>query len=271
MNRCAVELLNVRRTGLVAVIGVVIVVGHLGLSAGSARASLDLIKGRPDLTSSVVFVNYDYDPSTETGTFTADGTPAAIVLTSGGSSVPVTGGAFHVEVKFDKNGIPIGGVNDVLDIDGTVGSTYSGDLLDGTLSEFGSYNGASPAGDRFEFVFDVTGGGLSGAYGPKAGVILVPGTWSTFNGKFDEDFHNKLNGLMTFGDGTADTFVPIPEPGSMLIWLLAITFCVGLPLCRSRMTRRRAQSGFRQPLPHRVANCRAESDRCSRSDSVGPA
>jgi len=183
-------------------------------------APLFLTQQPPDLTSAFINVNYNAG----TGMFTANGFPTGLSLPPG---YAVTPGALSLNMAVNQaTGNLISGT---LSITGTVpgAGLLSGTLLTGNISDFGFANGG---GEIFEFLVDVTGGDLAGAFGSQAGMILDAND-SGFNGSFQGNFGN------TQYQGVSDTFAqPIPEPASVLVWLCVLVVGGwGLVLMRNKL------------------------------------
>jgi hypothetical protein len=194
--------------------------------AAPARAellNLELVDS-PDITSAFIDVMYDAGSDQ----FTASG--FAMTFDDGvAPPADISSGAFTITATITDGGMLSGGS---LSIQGGV-SGFGPTLLTGDLVGFGFFDGG---GDLFEFLFTVTGGDLAtpafyGDPGTVAGLI-INANGSSFTGSFGQSFDNN-GGMPGFGLGSSNT-APIPEPGAMLLLLIA-----GGLLAR----RRRAHSG----------------------------
>lgn len=103
---------------------------------------------------------------------------------------------------------------------GTLSLSGNYDSPGGPAVSLGSVNltgfGYDPSTGIFSFLFDGTAGTLPG-FGSVIGMNLA-GNFPVSNpGGFGSDFNNlgQIGGL-----GTADVFVPVPEPSSMIVWSL---------------------------------------------------
>lgn len=221
-------------------LGIVVLAGSLSLVAfGQVRAGLlGLKKTPPDIFSPGVLVDYDAD----TDLFKARGGAAELLL--GNATHDIYNGLFLLEVNIDASGMPTGGPG--LSIEGripTLGINSVTTLLSGEIGLFGFSDPPVTGGGLFEFTFDVTGGALQSDYvGSLAQIIVDPGTDSTFNGTFADDFTNESPcspiGGVRFASGTADTFAA-PEPSSVAIWLAAL---FGISAARVVRRRRKPRS-----------------------------
>lgn len=170
-------------------------------------APLYLVQQSPDITSAFITVNYDAG----SGMFTANGFPTGLALPPGYN---VTPGAFSLNMQVAQaTGQLISGA---VSITGTVPDLglMSGTLLTGNINNFGFPSGG---GEIFEFLVDVTGGDLAGAFGSQAGIILDAHD-TGFGGSFQQSFGN------TPFQGVSDTFASpvVPEPASVLVWLCVL-------------------------------------------------
>ena len=204
---------------------VALLAGSLSLAAAfnQARAGLlGLEKVPPDIFSPFVLVDYDAD----TDLFKAVGGAAELLLAN--ATHDIYDGVFLLEVNIDGSGKPTGGPG--LEIRGripTLGINSVTTLVAGEIDRFGFTDPPVAGGGLFEFTFDLTGGALASHYvGSLAQIIVDPGTDSTFNGTFTNDFTNESPwspiGGVRFASGTADTFAA-PEPSSVVIWLAALS------------------------------------------------
>jgi hypothetical protein len=98
---------------------------------------------------------------------------------------------------------------------GTVGPPVNAGspLLVGTATAFGFQD--PPGGETCDFLFNVTGGSLAGAFGSSVYVRLSTGPYAVpFTGTFGSDFSN-------YGLGVSDTYpafgVVPPEPATLAL------------------------------------------------------
>jgi len=169
----------------------------------------------PDVFSGFIDVTYD----AATDRFIADG--FALTFDDDGVGTPenISSGGFNITATINEFGKATGGT---LTIEGDV-LGVGPSLLTADLADFGFQD--PPGGDLFDFLFSTTGGSLADAYfggiGAPVGVIL-DANCSTFNGFFDRDFDNLINGIPGTGFGLSDTGVPVPEPASTILGLLGL-------------------------------------------------
>ena len=199
----------------------VILLGSLiCLPAHAALLGLDSsLSPLPDLFSSSLQISYDattngFNVTGFTGQYD-DGTGPYNV--TDGTGPFGDAGTFNLYAEVDNSGNLVGGTvvikGEVVDL-----SISYGVLLQGTLTEFGYQDGGVGNADQFEFLFDVTGGSLMGAYGPVAGTIINTSENTPFSGSFASNFDTS-----GFSEETAADSRPlVPEPST---WLL-VTFSV---------------------------------------------
>jgi hypothetical protein len=175
-------------------------------TALTGRVSADLIqptpaRAYPDVAADINgVVNYTYNSTSQTGTFNVTNTP---YLLAGGPNATdeftITPDSLGVRqqilnIKLDKNGGLVSDAGNTYQLWGTVqagGQTYSGLLLQGTPTAFGSqYRG--PTGSQGSFIADaninITGGALKSAFGPDAYMSIQPELQITFAGSFAQSF-----------------------------------------------------------------------------------
>ena len=201
------------------------------------RASADLIRPNaprayPDVAAIAINgnIHYAYDSATQTGEFQVANVPYQI---AGG---PTPADEFNVnpdasgvraqvfKVALDANGhILANDPGNVYEMYGTItanGHTYSGLLLKGTPTNFGSLN-VNQGGLHASF-FDadlkITGGQLAANFGPDAYIRLMPELDNAFDGSFNKNF--------TVGKTSSNTRAyhapypfPIPEPATLALLL----------------------------------------------------
>ena len=174
-------------------------------------------------------VAYTYDALADEGTFTADATPLAIVLTTtSGVDIVLPPRDFNLSFRVDGSGNVLGGVaGDDLVVEGTISVDTNGDtvddlflsgvLLTGEISQFG-YLDTGTTTDQYDFRFTPTGGGLvtEGYFDNRdIGIRMV-----SANSSFVGDFTQNFNGLSQGQLGSIDQLVTA-EPSSIsgLVWL----------------------------------------------------
>lgn len=196
------------------VLGVLALMALLAFSRSASATPLNLaLKPEPDIFSAFLDVAY----TSASGAFVANG--YAVNLTSGGATIPISGGSFFLEATIDAAGILSGGS---LTIAGTLAG-YASPLITGDIALFGFDDTPGNEPDPFEFLIDTTGGDLAGLFGPTFGVIL------TLNSPLLTDPAGGTNpaGGTVFGNDFASTsyagvadIAPIPEPSSSVLALV---------------------------------------------------
>jgi len=207
------------------------------LGAGGSQASAALIRNPatrsfPDISANINgVVNYTYNASAGTGTFSVTNTP---YLIAGGPTadqefavVPNTSDGVRKQlltVSLDKSGNLVPGAGNIYELFGTVtagGKTFSGLLLQGTPTAFGSLDlGAAAQGmSVFDTEIKVTGGALAPFFGTEAYLRITPELESTFAGKFDQNFSALKATSNTRAYSSPQPF-PVPEPTTLLVVLL---------------------------------------------------
>ena len=214
------------------------------LSAAAPRASADAIhtpgtlvrnpaeRAFPDISANINgVVNYVYDPTTQTGNFHVTNTP---YLIAGG---PTSDQEFAVapnasdgirqqilNVTLDSKGNLVSGGVNTYSLYGTInagGQTFSGLLLQGTPTSFGSLDlGPQAQGmSVFDLEMKVTGGELAKYFGADAYMRITPELDSTFQGHFDQNFSAIKATSNTRAYHSPQPF-PIPEPTTTVVLLL---------------------------------------------------
>lgn len=210
----------------------------LSLAAFSPAASADLLRPKdtrefPDLTA---FANgyqtYSYDSASRTGTFQLANVP--FLLTQGKN----TDGSFN-ETNIGKtdDGIQTQKITAVLDANGKLvdsplntfqvygkvvldGQTYSGLLLQGTPTAFGSQTlkPTVDGEDLFDMNLQITGGSMADLYGKNAYMRITAEANSTFNGVFTTAFASEkvLTNVHTVSSVLPQ---PAPEPATLYVLL----------------------------------------------------
>ena len=217
--------------------------------AGTASAALikpDAGRAYPDIAADINgVVNYSYNDSTGTGNFHVTNTP---YLIAGGATSATEFGVTPnadgirqqiINLNTDNTGKLLDGPSNTYALYGTIvadGETFSGLLLSGTPTSFGSQDldGAGIAGsDVFDLNVNLTGGALLPYFGNEAYIRLTPELDSTFRGRFDENFSAAKATSNTRSYNAPQPF-PVPEPTTILVVLVG---GIGL-VHRHRRTRR---------------------------------
>jgi hypothetical protein len=223
---------RMHRLGLKAALTLMIFAG-LATSSPAALLRPDDAREYPDITA---FANgyqtYTYNQATQTGVFTLSNVP--FLLTSGQntdgsfnqSNVTATANNIQSETitaVLDANGNLVASPLNSFQIYGTVvvaGQTYTGLLLSGTPTAFGSQTLKPAVGneDLFDLALKITGGSLQSLYGPDAYVRVTSEANSTFDGVFTTDFSSEkvLTNTHTI---TSTLPVPAPEPTALVVLL----------------------------------------------------
>ncbi len=203
-------------------------------------ASADLLRPKdtqeyPELTA---FANgyqtYTYDSGSKTGVFQLSNVP--FLLTQGKNS---DGSFTETSVGKTADGIQSQTIKAVLDSNGNLvdsplntfqvygkvvlgGQTYSGLLLQGTPTAFGSQT-LKPTvvgTDLFDMNLQITGGAMADLYGKNAYMRVTAEANSTFNGVFTTDFSSEkiLTNVHTISSLLPQ---PAPEPATLYVLLAA--------------------------------------------------
>lgn len=219
-------------------ITVILGIVAFAFSLATSRASASLLKpeaGRafPDIAANINgSVTYTYDAATETGLFEMRNTP---YLMAAGSTQnleylvqPVLGEGVRFQelrLTLDKNGKLVANSGNFYELHGTVvadGQTYTGLLLKGTPSAFGSQDLGSvgiQGSDVFDVELDITGGALASFFGPESYMRITPELQSTFKGRFTENFSGVKTTTNTRSYSAPHPF-PIPEPTTLALLVL---------------------------------------------------
>ena len=201
-------------------------------------ASADLLRPKdtrdfPDLTA---FANgyqtYSYDPGSKTGLFQLANVP--FLLTQGKN----TDGSFsETNLSKSDDGIQAQKVTAVLDANGHLvdsplntfqvygkvvldGQTYSGLLLQGTPTAFGSQTlkPTVDGEDLFDMKLQITGGSMADLYGKNAYMRVTAEANSTFDGVFTSAFSSEK--VMTNVHSISSLLPqPAPEPATLYVLL----------------------------------------------------
>ena len=143
------------------------------------------------------------------------GIPIDITMDDVGTVYSITGATdYSISMVLPESGIPTSGSLNIMGIVSELGAT-SGTLLTGDIAQFGYTDPpGGTGGERFEFIFDVTGGDLASYYGGtdsgQIGVILHYDN-TDFYGHFNNNFSSWCGAC-------SDTFT-IPEPSSAIVLL----------------------------------------------------
>jgi hypothetical protein len=221
---------------------------HLGLIAGStllihalvgSTASAALLRPNdtreyPDVTAFANgYQSYTYNPQTQTGVFQLSNVP--FLLTSGttanGGFVESNIGATTDNLQsqtltavLDQNGNLVSSPLNSFQVYGTVvigGQTYTGLLLSGTPTAFGSQTLKPLVNneDLFDLTLKITGGTLASLYGPEAYVRVTSEANSTFDGIFTTDFSSEKVLTNTHPVSSLNAPSPVPEPAALFVLL----------------------------------------------------
>jgi hypothetical protein len=165
----------------------------------------------PDIVSRFIDVTFDESSDAFLASGFAldydDGTPP---------NDSIIGGSFLITASIDDSGAATGGM---LDIGGTIG-LLGPSLLTGSLVDFG-FDDAG--GMLLQFVFEVSGGDLAGAYGGIGALVAVnldvdsdgyPAGWT-------KSWDNN-DGVPGAGGGVSDTAPLIPAPPAAALLALAV-------------------------------------------------
>jgi hypothetical protein len=224
---------RMHRLGLQAGLTALIFAGF-ATSAPAALLRPNDTREYPDISA---FANgyqtYTYNPATQTGVFQLSNVPFLLTngqTASGGfleSTVTATADNMQsqkITAVLDSNGNLVASPLNSFQIYGTVvvgGTTYTGLLLTGTPTAFGSQS-LKPLGvmneDLFDMSLKITGGSLSSLYGPDAYVRVTSEANSTFNGVFTTDFSSEkvLTNTHTIANLVPS---PAPEPTALVVLL----------------------------------------------------
>jgi hypothetical protein len=185
----------------------------LGVSGPAQAALLNLIPETPDIASSFLDISYN----AATNILEAQGFASSLDDGVGGGGA-IVGGTFNLNAEIDAGGNLLGGI---IIIGGTVGAANSGTLLTGNLTDIG-FSEVVGVSDPLEFLFEVTGGDLAGAYGGTGGTILTGTDFAGWLGNF-------ANAPFS---GASDTFAvspsPVPVPATVWLFGTALIGFVGM-------------------------------------------
>jgi hypothetical protein len=203
--------------------GAAVAVAALAWSGTAAAAPVLLTMGKPDITS--LFLTVDYNGA---GTFTVSGTPwtyapdtnPAHLIDMGPTPSSLQDFVINMTIN-PATGVPTGGT---LDIEGDIPGVADGDLLTGTISEFGFPTLSGKP--NFEFVFTNLGGLLAPAFGGSAGHanIIVSQTDVSFSGSFGAIAYHDDTGMSAQSD-TAASPTSVPAPAAVWAGLALLGGC----------------------------------------------
>ncbi len=188
----------------------------------------------PDLSSGYVSGTLHYIAPTGTATsglLTVSNTPYALALgTTAATQFDVTGTRSQsIVAQINSDGSLNNASQNSYDLFGTVtvnGQTYSGELLKGTPTAFGSLNTAAAGNgglagtSMFDMDVKITGGLLQSLFGTDTYIRLAAERWSTFNGNFAQDFSGGkvTSNIRGFNPPSP---APVPEPTTLVVLIAA--------------------------------------------------
>lgn len=209
-------------------------------AATGPAASADLLRPKddrqfPDLTA---FANgyqtYTYDASTGRGVFQLSNVPFLLTQGKNGdgtfdeANVGKTDAGIQsqtVTAVLDSQGHLVDSPLNTFQVYGKVvlgGQTYSGLLLQGTPTAFGSQTlkPAVDGEDLFDMNLQITGGAMADLYGKNAYMRVTAEANSTFNGVFTSAFSSEK--VLTNAHSIASLLPqPAPEPATLYVLLAA--------------------------------------------------
>jgi hypothetical protein len=206
------------------------------VSAASAPAALirpNDTREYPDITA---FANgyqtYTYNPASQTGVFQLSNVPFWITqgqaadgtfVESGVSPTDANQKIQTVTAVLDSQGHLVDSPLNNFQMYGKVvvdGQTYTGLLLQGTPTAFGSLSLKPGTGneDIYDLTLKITGGSLASLYGQDAYVRVTSEANSTFTGVFNSDFSSEK--VLTNTHPLSSTLPnPAPEPTALVVFL----------------------------------------------------
>ncbi len=187
----------------------------------------------PDLSSGYVSGTINY--TANTGQLMVSNTPYALALGPTATS--------QYDVSATSSGLRSQTIVAQINSDGTLntagtnqyelfgkvtvnGVTYSGELLQGQITGFGSLNTAAAGNggvagtSMFDFDVKVTGGLLASQFGTDTYIRLTAERWSTFNGSFTTDFSGGKVSSNIRGFEPPQP-APVPEPTTLVVLIAA--------------------------------------------------
>ncbi len=179
------------------------------------------------------YQSYAYNAQTQTGVFKLANVP--FLLTSGTtpsggfveSNINATANNIQSETLtavLDKNGNLMSSPLNSFQVYGTVnigGQTYTGLLLSGTPTAFGSQTLKPMVNneDLFDLTLKITGGTLASLYGSDAYIRVTSEANSTFDGVFTSDFSSEKVLTNTHPVALLNSPSPVPEPAALFVLL----------------------------------------------------
>jgi hypothetical protein len=215
--------------------------------AGASLLNPNAGRAYPDIAADINgVVTYSYDSSSQTGLFHVSNTPYLI------ATGPTSSEEFdinpnsntgvrsqQISITLDKSGNLMPSTQNMYALYGTVnvnGQTFSGTLLQGTPTAFGSQT-LTASGITASSVFDVnlaiTGGVLAPYFGSTAYMRISPELASTFTGAFDTNF-SALKATSNTRSYNSPLPFAVPEPST---WIVVTMGLGGLAL-RGRSRRK---------------------------------
>ncbi|VAX24266.1 hypothetical protein MNBD_NITROSPINAE01-1097 [hydrothermal vent metagenome] len=177
------------------------------IGAGQASAALiPMTLQAPDIYSDSPGA-YSYNATTNNLLSTATSVDVTFDFSS---FISVTGGAYNASFYVDNTGNLMSGKTNTVEINGAFthdAVAYSGLLISGNITNFGWVSSGNTL--TFNFLFDVTGGALSGFYTNNTGGNVSVAENSSF-ASWDAD-HANLSGRVK-----TDT-APVPEPATLIL------------------------------------------------------
>ncbi|WP_435006359.1 hypothetical protein P12x_003944 [Tundrisphaera lichenicola] len=187
----------------------------------------------PDITAFANgFQTYSYNPASNSGVFQLSNVPFWITQgkaadgTFDESGVAPTDDNMKIQTVtavLDSNGNLIDSPLNNFQLFGKVvvgGQTYSGLLLSGTPTGFGSLSlkpGTSNE-DIYDMTLKITGGSMASLYGQDAYIRVTTEANSSFNGVFNSDFSSEKV-LTNVHPISSIIPSPIPEPTALVVFL----------------------------------------------------
>jgi hypothetical protein len=187
----------------------------------------------PDLSSGYVSGTVHYTAGT--GQLMVQNTPYAIAFgptASASADISATANGLRsqtIVASLNSDGtLNTAGTNQY-DLFGTVtlnGKTYSGELLQGTPTAFGSLNTAAAGNGgiagtaMYDMDIKITGGLLQSLFGTDTYIRLAAERWSTFNGSFSQDFSGGKVSSNIRGFNPPSP-APVPEPTTLVVLIAA--------------------------------------------------
>ena len=188
----------------------------------------------PDLSGGYVSGTQHYTAST--GQFWVENTPYALAFGQSGSQqydIGATAGGVRrqtIIAQLDNTGKLDPSGTSLYEVDGSTtigGKTYSGVLLQGTVTGIGSQDTSAIAKNTamYDMNVKITGGLLAQSFGNDTYVRLTAERWSTFSGDFTHDFSggkvaSNIRGFFQSPPLPAQG-PPVPEPTTLVVLIAA--------------------------------------------------